>query len=231
MPILSPRLRRLDGALAGLAADHDEVMLLSTFDGYVTGIVLSPDVIAQDEWLPGIWGGDNGSAAFPDELDARWFADLVMGHARAVAATLGRGGGRYQPFLEVDVAKDEILWELWINGFSAAIDLRPESWRDLTAEATDAFAGMTTLIQIARDESDLERNQIDALTEAAPDLIPAYVETLYGSAGGKPNVPAPADVASTGKIGRNAACPCGSGKKHKRCCGHDVSRVMTAAPW
>ncbi len=22
------------------------------------------------------------------------------------------------------------------------------------------------------------------------------------------------------KIGRNAPCPCGSGKKHKRCCGH-----------
>lgn len=26
-------------------------------------------------------------------------------------------------------------------------------------------------------------------------------------------------VRSTPKIGRNAACPCGSGKKYKKCCG------------
>ena len=31
--------------------------------------------------------------------------------------------------------------------------------------------------------------------------------------------PPPADVARTVKVGRNAPCPCGSGKKFKKCCG------------
>lgn len=29
----------------------------------------------------------------------------------------------------------------------------------------------------------------------------------------------PQTVVATGKVGRNAPCPCGSGKKHKKCCG------------
>ena len=31
-----------------------------------------------------------------------------------------------------------------------------------------------------------------------------------------------APVVGGGKIGRNAPCPCGSGKKYKRCCGANV---------
>ena len=29
-------------------------------------------------------------------------------------------------------------------------------------------------------------------------------------------------VKQTQKVGRNAECPCGSGKKYKKCCGKDV---------
>lgn len=32
------------------------------------------------------------------------------------------------------------------------------------------------------------------------------------------------------KIGRNQPCPCGSGKKHKFCCGRPLTRVESAAP-
>jgi tetratricopeptide (TPR) repeat protein len=36
--------------------------------------------------------------------------------------------------------------------------------------------------------------------------------------------PLPGDTAPTVKVGRNAACPCGSGKKFKKCCGSPVVR-------
>ena len=32
-------------------------------------------------------------------------------------------------------------------------------------------------------------------------------------------VPSPGNVARTVKVGRNAPCPCGSGRKFKKCCG------------
>ena len=31
------------------------------------------------------------------------------------------------------------------------------------------------------------------------------------------------------QIGRNALCPCGSGKKYKRCCGEQASPVLVAS--
>jgi uncharacterized protein YecA (UPF0149 family) len=35
---------------------------------------------------------------------------------------------------------------------------------------------------------------------------------------GQPSSPQP--VRHAGKVGRNDPCPCGSGKKYKKCCGH-----------
>jgi hypothetical protein len=34
-----------------------------------------------------------------------------------------------------------------------------------------------------------------------------------------PQLCEPVEVTSPGKVGRNAPCPCGSGKKYKKCCG------------
>jgi uncharacterized protein len=218
MRILSPRLRRLDGALAALAEERNPVMLLSTLDGFLAGIVLCPVAVPMDEWLPEIWAGTHGEASFADARDAAWFADLVSDHAAAIARALDRGAGRYQPFIEVDVARGETLWELWIEGFAAAMDLRPEAWTSHAGEgAAAAIAGLTTLIAIAFDECDLDRERIDALTQEAPALIPAYLQLLHAS---HPERAARAAVLpSAARIGRNDACSCGSGAKYKRCCG------------
>jgi tetratricopeptide (TPR) repeat protein len=37
-------------------------------------------------------------------------------------------------------------------------------------------------------------------------------------------VPSPGNVARTVKVGRNEPCPCGSGKKYKKCCGSPLLR-------
>jgi preprotein translocase subunit SecA len=42
--------------------------------------------------------------------------------------------------------------------------------------------------------------------------------TAAGFAGGKP-APKKASPAKSQKVGRNDLCPCGSGKKYKKCCG------------
>ena len=35
-------------------------------------------------------------------------------------------------------------------------------------------------------------------------------------------------VRNENKIGRNDACPCGSGKKYKKCCGNNTQRIEAA---
>ena len=43
-----------------LMSDHapDNGMGLSDLDGFLTGIVVGPELILPSEWLPVIWGGD-----------------------------------------------------------------------------------------------------------------------------------------------------------------------------
>ncbi|MBR2459885.1 MAG: preprotein translocase subunit SecA [Clostridia bacterium] len=48
--------------------------------------------------------------------------------------------------------------------------------------------------------------------------------TDEGFVGGKPAAKKPVTVRKSAKIGSNAPCPCGSGKKYKKCCGSVINR-------
>lgn len=221
MGISSPRLRRLDAALADLAADSD-AMLLSELDGYVAGLIVCPEPIPPGEWLPLVWSADAADAFFADEQEAEWYARLVVDHHDAVARNLAKGEARYAPFLEVDRRHGEVLWELWIEGFAAAMELRPDSWGQIAdsgdAEAAAALACLITLAEIARDECDLERPKIDILTEQAPGLITRAVGTLHARRPRHGGTSAASPSPGIAGVGRNDPCPCGSGRKHKKCC-------------
>ena len=215
---LSPRLRRLDRALCELP-DTNDPMDLSQLDGFVAGLLVCPDLIMPSEWLPLIWGGDD--PIFDGTADAQRLIAMVMEHYNAVSADLHRKRGRYSPVFDIDVRHDEVLWELWIDGFDSAMQLRVESWDAIAlsgGDAADALMGLTCLIMIDRGEGALPAEATDALSADAPDLIPLWVETLAawrldqsGHANGRP-------VPRT-KTRRNEPCPCGSGNKFKKCCG------------
>jgi uncharacterized protein len=217
------RLKQLEKLLASL--DDDEAMLLSELDGFLAGILVCPDLIMPSEWLPMVWGRGNKDAApvLENTNQAEQLVGLIMERYNAVAAELQRGGGHYEPLFDVDTRHNEILWEIWIDGFDTALQLRPEAWakvRGGDGDALSALAGLVALVQIGRGESTLPKEQIDEITAKAPDLIPHYIETLNAwrigqQVGGQFREEAP----NFGKVGRNEPCPCGSGKKYKRCCG------------
>jgi len=223
MPSISRRLKLLEKQLAGL--DGDEPMLLTQLDGFLAGILVCPDLIMPGEWLPMVWGGVNKDAApvFENTKQVEQLVGLIMERYNAVAADLQRGSGHYAPLFDVDTRHDDILWEIWIDGFDTALQLRPEAWVKLRGSDGDtrgALAGLVALVQIGRGESTLPKEQVDDLTAKAPDLIPHYIETLNAwrisqEVAGQVRAAAP----NFGKVGRNEPCPCGSGKKYKRCCG------------
>lgn len=123
---------------------------------------------------------------------------------------------------DVDPRHDEILWEFWIDGFEAAMQLRPESWVPMLEDEDSrvALAGLVTLAQISRNESRLSKPEADDLAGNAPGLIAHCVETLDAwrrarHSAAHSEKPAP----SLSKVDRNDPCICGSGMKYKRCCG------------
>jgi preprotein translocase subunit SecA len=66
-------------------------------------------------------------------------------------------------------------------------------------------------------EDDVERMEAERRRKQEQELL-----RMNRSSGGEPEAP-PKPVRREGdKTGRNALCPCGSGKKYKRCCGQET---------
>jgi uncharacterized protein len=212
------RFRRLDGALADLPVEQP--MLLTELDGFLTGLLVSPQAAPANEWMEIIWGPETeGVPPFEDPLDVQWFASAVVARQSEIARDLARG--KFQPILDVDERDRELLWEDWVGGFAEAVALRPDAWSALANDKllSQPWSRLDALIKVARDESDLDSVGIAALQDHVVSDLTDAVLRLYAVSD------LPLSTASrvpnkmmAAKIGRNDPCPCGSGKKHKRCC-------------
>ena len=221
---LPRHLQQLEDRLAILpASDGGEPMLLSELDGFLAGILVCPELIIPSDWLPIALGQEGeDTAAFEGEEALQDTIRLVFKHYNTLSRELQRGEGRYRPVFDVDQRHNEVLWELWMGGFERAMALRPESWLAIAHDADDkdapvAMAGMIALIARAGNEAEADPECTADLTEVAPDLIPRWVEVLNDWRL-RNTTDQPIPMKST-KVGRNQPCPCGSGKKYKKCCG------------
>jgi uncharacterized protein len=225
-PGMSDRLQLHEQLEKELLALGDGVMLIEQFDGLVAGLLVCPELITPDEWLPIVWGldEDDPQPAFTDLDHANRVLALVMRYYNDVALTLAERPERYDPLFAID--RGEVLWEIWIEGFAEAVRLRPDSWSKLldADETSDAMLGLLALIEVVMKNKELPTGFVDELTERAHDLIPEWVVTLndhrLARTAPRPAAQPPMPLAaSRRKAGRNEPCPCGSGKKYKKCCG------------
>jgi uncharacterized protein len=81
------------------------------------------------------------------------------------------------------------------------------------------------LFDVASRDERFSKTECDAISSTAHERIGAWVlainywrlENYDPKQGG--SIARPGMHGSPGKIGRNDPCPCGSGKKYKKCCG------------
>ena len=215
---LDPDLTRLDAMLGALG---DDAMVLGQLDGYLCGIAVSPEEIDEADWLTGVFGSDDASAVDAAMLgvDLIALSGLILDRYDAITAELAEG--RYQPLYDVD--GDDILWEIWLDGFETAMALRLSAWDKLLrshkeSRAQEAAFAITDLLAASDPRlSDAERNDpaLIALSKEAPALIPMLAAELYRAH----RLVAPHEPIRSAAVGRNDPCPCGSGLKYKRCHG------------
>ena len=155
-------------------------MTLSELDGYVTGVLVCPDMISPSEWLPHVWG-ETGDAAFADQQMAEETIGAVMAHCNSVAEAITRRLW-VKPIYEIDPNSDETMWEPWIDGFTRAMGLRPDAWSNLLDTADEETQAtlifMMALQDIYTGNSKFTEEEIDEIDLEAPDLIPNYVATI-----------------------------------------------------
>lgn len=213
------------GFLASPAAPKTTMSPLE-LDGYLTGIVVAPDMILPGEWFAGLWGKDEPVFDSKDQIQTVMGA--VMDRYNAIIAAIDAGLKKleakqpidYRPlFLASDSKPGHDVVRTWVRGFAKAMALAPEAWGSLvederTQVLVAPFIGFMDVKALDLDSGD----NIDELLDEAASAIPRMTLILRKLAQIRSARPHAA-VARASKPGRNAPCPCGSGRKYKRCCG------------
>jgi uncharacterized protein len=194
-------------------------------DGYLTGIVVSPDLLLPSDWFDGIWGQNEPTFDSLDQM--KTVIAAVMDYYNAIIAALdaafkqieAKKPADYRPlFLAAsDKPKHEVV-RTWVRGFGKAMALAPERWSSLAEDERLQALLMPFVGFLDVKDPDFEpADNIDELLDEAATAIPRAAIILRKIA----QFRAERTARRRSKVGRNDPCPCGSGLKYKRCCGAD----------
>src|SRR5579863_2294753 len=107
-------------------------------DGYLTGIVVAPDLLLPSRWLDRIWG--ENEPTFDDLDQMQTVIAAVMDHYNALIAALDAGFRQieakktvdYRPlYLAASGKPNHDVVRTWVRGFGKAMALAPERWSRL----------------------------------------------------------------------------------------------------
>jgi uncharacterized protein len=200
-------------------AAPDNGMGLSELDGFLTGILVGPDLIMPSEWLPHVWGGEE--PVFESTEQAQEILGAIMGRYNEIAQSLDSHPDDLAPIFWENAEKTVVIAGDWAEGFLEAIDMRREAWFPLVHDKK-AKVLLMPILALCGDEEGNALLPIDAETEAkimaeAPEMIPVCVVAIRDFWRKRMSQSSP--IRNPPKVGRNESCPCGSGHKYKRCCG------------
>lgn len=219
-PLSETELDRLQEFLE----DCPEAMNLEEMDGFFSALIAGPDVVLPSEYLPEVLG-DMEEAQFENLEEANEMLSLLTRHWNGIAGTFAKDDVHLPLLLEDD---DGIpIGNDWAFGFMEGVQLRVEGWKALFDDEDHAGCLVPMLMLYHECDEDPEtrteppitpQQREKVITTMAVGLTFAYRyfrETPKGGA----RIPSAMPPQSRRKVGRNEPCPCGSGKKYKRCCG------------
>ena len=229
-PALSDKeMDELDSFLMSDATTN-EVMMLDCLDGFLTAIASGPAMPELGEWFPRVWGPTAEDApTFESDTQAERIIGLITRHLNAIVWSLHQDAEHFEPVFDMQVLEgDEREYmdgEMWAHGYMTGIGMQRDSWKAMFESKHGPVALRPIYLLGAPEITEAEEELIKtpAQREELSKQIPASVGWIYkfwapqrratDSANGKTS------ENKTPKISRNAPCPCGSGRKFKKCCG------------
>jgi len=224
-PLSEEELDELEDVLLDL--DAVDGMTLDMLDGFLHALAIGPETVMPSQWLPKVWGRDDGGLLPPvDELDeANHLLGLVMRHFNSIVWDFEQNPVVLRPMwttTRFDFGEFEDA-EMWAYGFTEAVKLNPAAWEPLFKHP----AGQRWYRPIHVLGAEEASPEVEALTRtpAQREALTRQIETSLREihAFWLPVRQAVAERQTaqrmSTKVGRNDPCPCGSGKKFKKCCG------------
>lgn len=207
-------------------------------DGFICAAVSGPRLILPSELLRWVWDTEQGQeeAEFKNQEEAQTIIGLILRQWNAINDILNYTPQDYGPVVYTrmgDSSPVQIIDE-WCMGYYKGIEIDLPAWTPLLVGQPALFGtilrygtdeGWAAIRAEGKDQVDLAAHQrhVDSLPQTAR-LIHTFWREQRAQQIAQGVVPSAVHRRETArregpKIGRNDACPCGSGKKYKHCHG------------
>ena len=203
-------------------------------EGFLFTVVSAPELIPLSDWLPIVFGEQEIDYASPEE------AQEIIGQIMALYNTTNAAVRDPPTRLPADCPlQDDVLANLedeapmaqWSRGFVRGHQWLGELWEDWPEELADELGAILMALGFFSSREMAERVHAEVTTgkqsfkataDAMHRVVPSAVAQYAHMGRSITTVLAERDTdapATHGvKVGRNDPCPCGSGKKYKKCC-------------
>ena len=228
MPLSDDQLERL-GELLDLRAVPFGGFNLEALDGFLSALAVSPVLVMPSEWQPLVWGGL--TPRWDNLEEAAEVQGLLLAHWQTCVKRAHLGdelNDEYSPLMwlpeePLDEQPDALdIGHDWAHGFFRAVELHEVAWQ-AWVDGHDWIDEIFGLIQ------QLATGEIEGEPGEAPEPVsyrerleiiaslPGMLADLNDHRVEQDTPREPARRSDTPD--RNAPCPCGSGKKYKKCHG------------
>ncbi|MGA2648318.1 MAG: UPF0149 family protein [Candidatus Sulfotelmatobacter sp.] len=222
-PLTDAELDRLGEFLKSCKGGR--AMNVEALDGFFAALIAGPEIVMPSEYYPEVFGGEmSETCEFGSLNEANEILGLMMRHWNAIAGTLFKGEV-YVPLLLED--EDGIAHgNDWARGFMRGMGMRHDGWAELVNDEEHGGCLVPVMMFFHERDEDPEmrpdpispEQREEVRAHMAAGLLGAYrYFREHGQAVASAHTSEPRR--SSTKVGRNDQCPCGSGKKYKKCCG------------
>ena len=203
--------------------------------GFLFAIACSPEMIPPSDWLPLVFAGQEANFSGMDEANAVIQAIMTLYNQLNQQVVDGEPAGPPScAAAPLDNFSDDAPLGQWARGFLMGHSYLDEVWEAYALDEWDeelgscmmvlSFFADRTLAGAYQEESVIKERPLE---ELAQDMLRLFEDAMLSYAHMGRSIylarmeqeQERREPASSKKIGRNEPCPCGSGKKFKKCCG------------
>lgn len=214
----------LDDFLASPAIDACSMDVV-TLEGFLTAVAIGPRLVQPAQWLPWVWDREAGKIGpeFESQEQASHIVSLLFRLCNAILDAFATHPASFEPQFHAGGRHGAAAW---CDGFLLGFKFDDGAWSLLMVGQPTWFAPFMRL----ETEEGAELTDKTGDAQVWVDAIePALLHIHSFWLARRPAGPSGAGshghdagttlVRAAPKTGRNDPCPCGSGKKFKKCCG------------
>ncbi len=216
---------------------EERAMDLATVEGFLTAVTIGPELIMPAQWLPWVWDRDEGkiNPKFENMDQADQIINLLMRHYNGILGQFIDDAAGFTPLFNFGAA-----WGVseWCQGFLLGTSFSKAAWLVLSEAHPELLQPFLLLgtdkgIEQLNMEPDSTGETINAIVPSLAAIYAFWMKrrvirepdpSFHILPLGSTNTRQPIQR-ELPKVGRNDVCPCGSGKKYKKCCGANTTTL------